>query len=130
MKAFADTEAGRLLARMEAGKKRYGWEREMALFVRAVPAGGKPTLSGRGNRKEKYLPGAIYNPKVMDLLAYLREHLFEEISTDGLAETFYISKYHMMRLFKQENLLYDPPLCDGKKNCGSQRKAAERTVCR
>ena len=59
VKAFADTEAGRLLARMEAGKKRYGWEREMALFVRAVPAGGKPTLSGRGNRKEKFTGGHI-----------------------------------------------------------------------
>ncbi len=101
VKAFADTEAGRLLARMEAGKKRYGWEREMALlFELFLLAVNRLCLEEETEKRSR--PGAIYNPKVMDLLAYLREHLFEEIPIDGLAETFYISKYHMMRLFKQE----------------------------
>ena len=35
-------------------------------------------------------------------MTYVQEHLFEEISIDQLAETFYISKYHLMRLFKKE----------------------------
>lgn len=101
VKEFRDTEAGRLLARMETGEERYGWERERALlfelFLLAVNR-----LCLEEEREKRSRPGAIYNPKVMDLLAYLREHLFEEISIDALAETFYISKYHMMRLFKQE----------------------------
>ena len=54
-----------------------------------------------GQEREKH-PGAIYNRKVIDLLSYLQEHLFEDISIDTLANTFYISKYHMMRLFKNE----------------------------
>ena len=36
------------------------------------------------------------------LLQYLNLHLTEELSIDQLAERFYISKYHMMRRFRQE----------------------------
>ena len=40
--------------------------------------------------------------KVVALLQYLNLHLTEELSIDQLAERFYISKYHMMRRFRQE----------------------------
>ena len=40
--------------------------------------------------------------KVVALLQYLYLHLTEELSIDQLAERFYISKYHMMRRFRQE----------------------------
>ena len=36
------------------------------------------------------------------LLQYLNLHLTEELSIAQLAERFYISKYHMMRRFRQE----------------------------
>lgn len=40
--------------------------------------------------------------RILDILRYIDAHLTEELSIDILAEEFYISKFHMMRLFKQE----------------------------
>lgn len=40
--------------------------------------------------------------KVVSLLQYLNLHLTEPLSIDDLAGRFYISKYHMMRRFRQE----------------------------
>jgi len=40
--------------------------------------------------------------KVLDILRYLDENLTEEIRIDDLAARFYISKYHMMRRFREE----------------------------
>ena len=39
---------------------------------------------------------------VLDILDYVGEHLCENLSIDLIAGQFYISKYYMMRLFKQE----------------------------
>ena len=38
--------------------------------------------------------------KTAEILEYLQAHLTEDISIDHLAEAFYLSKYHMMRLFR------------------------------
>lgn len=43
-----------------------------------------------------------FNQKMIDLIRYVGEHLTEELSIEDLAEHFYISKYHMMRQFKEE----------------------------
>ncbi len=40
--------------------------------------------------------------KVVSLLQYLNLHLTEPLSIDDLSARFYISKYHMMRRFRQE----------------------------
>ncbi len=40
--------------------------------------------------------------KVVSLLQYLNLHLSEPLSIDDLSTRFYISKYHMMRRFRQE----------------------------
>ena len=50
------------------------------------------------------LPGPILpqNKRVLEIIDYLDRNLSEEIDIDRLAEQFYISKYHMMRLFRQE----------------------------
>lgn len=42
------------------------------------------------------------NPRVRQWLQYMDQHLTEDLDVDALAEAFYISKYHMMRLFHQE----------------------------
>ncbi len=42
------------------------------------------------------------NSRVQELMRYMDEHLAEELDIDRLAEHFYVSKYHMMRLFRQE----------------------------
>lgn len=44
----------------------------------------------------------VYNQKMIDLLQYINGHLCEELSIDELAEHIFISKYHMMRQFKEE----------------------------
>lgn len=42
------------------------------------------------------------NSKILDILRYINENLEGELGIENLAERFYISKYYMMRLFKQE----------------------------
>ena len=47
-------------------------------------------------------PDAPQTDRVAELLRYIDAHLAEDLTIDSLAEEFYISKYHMMRLFRQE----------------------------
>ena len=47
-------------------------------------------------------PEAPRNARVVEMLRYLDAHLTEDLTIDALAEEFFISKYHMMRLFRQE----------------------------
>lgn len=42
------------------------------------------------------------NDKILSILAYINEHLTEELSIDLLAEKFYTSKYYLMHSFKKE----------------------------
>lgn len=42
------------------------------------------------------------NNRILDLKRYIDTHLEEDLDIDLLAERFYISKYHMMRLFRRE----------------------------
>ncbi len=47
-------------------------------------------------------PNAPISSRILDIQQYLDAHLTEDITIDHLAEVFYISKYHMMRRFRQE----------------------------
>ncbi len=42
------------------------------------------------------------NERIREILQYLDAHLTEDIDIEALAQTFFISKFHMMRLFRQE----------------------------
>ena len=42
------------------------------------------------------------DPKVQKVLSYINEHFREELSVEDLAERFYLSPYHFMRLFKAQ----------------------------
>ena len=42
------------------------------------------------------------NGRVLDILRYIDAHLTEDLTIDHLSERFFISKYHMMRLFNRE----------------------------
>lgn len=58
------------------------------------------------NRNALRQPGAFietaaYHEKVIDVIAYIQEHLTEEISVDVLARQCYLSKYYLMRQFKE-----------------------------
>ena len=101
LRELAQTEAGQLLRRLETVGQRYGHGREARLLFELFLL-SLNRFCRESDREQNMRPAAIYNQKVIDLMAYVQEHLFEEISIDRLAETFYISKYHMMRLFKSE----------------------------
>ena len=98
---FGRTEPGEYLRRLETAQDRYGSEIEksglLQLFLLALNR-----MCIEEKVEKHFQPAGIYNQKVMDLLSYIKNHLFEEISIDKLADTFYISKYHMMRQFKNE----------------------------
>ncbi len=47
-------------------------------------------------------PAAPQNGRVLEIMRYMDGHLTEDLDVDLLAERFYVSKYHMMRLFRQE----------------------------
>ncbi len=48
-----------------------------------------------------FITTAVYHEKVIDVIAYIQEKLTGELNADILAEHFYISKYYLMRQFKQ-----------------------------
>lgn len=47
-------------------------------------------------------PKSPLSSRILDIQQYLDDHLTEDMTIDHLAEVFYISKYHMMRRFRQE----------------------------
>ena len=42
------------------------------------------------------------DPRIRQILAYIDNNLAEELEVDAIAQRFFLSKYHMMRLFRQE----------------------------
>lgn len=76
-----------------------GWEiAARGLLLRLCVALGR-TLEGDVLRPRPMEPK---NRRIQEILSYLDEHLEESISIEELAQRFYVSKYHMMRLFRQE----------------------------
>ena len=59
---------------------------------------------GRGLAESADLPSPILpeNPRILEIMDYLEGNLGEDVDMDALAERFYISKFHMMRLFRRE----------------------------
>ena len=55
-----------------------------------------------GEQHTTPLPAEPGDEKIISIIHYLNDHITEEISIDRLSELFYISKYHMMRRFRQE----------------------------
>lgn len=60
---------------------------------------------GRSQRQEGSLnpsPVTPNDPRVVEWMQHLDRHLAEDLNMDELAERFFISKFHMMRLFRAE----------------------------
>ncbi|MDE5934122.1 MAG: AraC family transcriptional regulator, partial [Lachnospiraceae bacterium] len=62
----------------------------MVLFNRACIA-----------QPKAFITTAVYHEKIVDVISYIQAHLTEDISIDLLADTFYISRYYLMRQFKE-----------------------------
>lgn len=56
----------------------------------------------RISARSRYLTASAGDTKIIAILQYLTLHLSEPLSIDELAARFYISKFHMMRRFKEE----------------------------
>ena len=59
---------------------------------------------GRNQHQQEQTPQPVMpqNSRVLELMKYIDDHVTEDLDIDALAEAFYISKYHMMRLFHKE----------------------------
>ena len=64
-------------------------------------AAGSDDFSIISWQQAQALKQCLYN-RILDLKRYIDTHLEEDLDIDLLAERFYISKYHMMRLFRRE----------------------------
>lgn len=69
------------------------------LLLRLLVAIGRGFLQPTASRPEPTQPK---DGKILDILRYIDNHLAEDITIDMLAERFYISKFHMMRRFREE----------------------------
>ena len=49
-----------------------------------------------------FRPEARFNRKVIEIIEYINRNLGKDLSIDSIADRFYLSKYHMMRIFKSE----------------------------
>ncbi len=67
-----------------------------ALFTQLMVEVNRVSLAG------DTVSAAAGDSKIVAILQYLNAHLTEGLSIDQLAERFYISKYHMMRRFRDE----------------------------
>lgn len=59
-------------------------------------------LVGRELLDTQAAPPAVFNELMLRILADIRENLTGDVSADSLAGRFYISKYHLMRMFREE----------------------------
>ncbi len=49
-----------------------------------------------------YLHTEISNPKILEIIKYINENLTADLSIDHISEKLFMSKFHMMRTFKNE----------------------------
>lgn len=56
----------------------------------------------RHKEVQKPAPMVPKSKRMLDIVHYLDAHLTEDISIDALSEKFYLSRYHMMRRFREE----------------------------
>ena len=89
---------------------------------------GRDLRSGASQRLAPVLPE---NGRILDILRYIDAHLTEDLTIDHPSERFYISKYHMMRLFRREtgrsihNYLSDRRLLHARDLIGQGMSATE-----
>lgn len=59
---------------------------------------------GRARRGKDGQPAPVapQSSRVLGMMRYMDEHLADDLDVEQLAEQFYVSKYHMMRQFRQE----------------------------
>lgn len=54
------------------------------------------------SKKIEYLHTSVCNDKIVKIIKYINDNLTGDINIDCIAEKMFLSRYHMMRLFKKE----------------------------
>lgn len=56
------------------------------------------------NREQTAGPSPVMprNERILEILSYIEDHLSEDLDAETIARAFFISKFHMMRLFHRE----------------------------
>lgn len=91
----------RSIQNLEKATSRDGYANELycqVLFLEFMIHLNRASL----NHRLDFLQTGQANQKVLGIMDYINENLTSELNIDHLASRFYLSKYHMMRLFKQE----------------------------
>jgi len=92
----------RLAAALERDLQAEAFGREVlgsAQLLRLLVEIGRNRENPESDRPSPMMPKS---KRIVQLLQYIDEHLSEDLDADILAKAFYISKYHLMRLFRQE----------------------------
>lgn len=84
----------------ELSDKQFGWEilSNTTLLRLLVEIGRSQQQPDTRNLR----PMQPKDSRVLEWMDYLEQHLSEDLDMDMLTERFFISKFHMMRLFRQE----------------------------
>lgn len=84
----------------ELNKNAFGRQiASQAILLRMLVQIGREKRRGDDQSPQPFTPE---NKRVREIMEYLEDHLEEDLCIDALAERFYISKFHMMRLFRRE----------------------------
>ena len=84
----------------ELGSQRFGRDiASNAALLRLLVQIGREQCRGDGQSPLSVMPE---NTRVLEWMRYIDRHLEEDLDIDLLADAFYISKFHMMRLFHRE----------------------------
>ncbi len=70
-----------------------------ALFIQLMVKINRLFLAMETDRK---LEDISYDPRIEKVLSYIKDHLEQDLSIELLAKEFYLNKYYLMHLFKQE----------------------------
>ena len=95
-----DDRLTRQLSRLEVAIGEEGWGKELLCrseLTKLLILLGRCPASCRGPK-----PLAPRDPRIQQILLFLDGHITEEIRIDQLSQRFFMSKYHMMRLFREE----------------------------
>ena len=91
----------RTLVNLEFACTHEGYARDLycqVVFLEFMIQLNRASLANR----VQYLPPATGDRRILTIMDYINSHLMEEITVDAIAEACYISRYHLMHLFKGE----------------------------
>ncbi len=91
----------RTLANLEYACTHEGYARDLycqVVFLEFMIQLNRASLDNR----VQYLPPVTGDRRILIIMDYINSHLTEEITVDTIAEACYISRYHLMHLFKGE----------------------------